>query len=111
MGIHFPSHIRSKRRTTSFHLNRWRRRGGGGNKVEGKYGGSQYQDSSRYLLRDFNPEDFSKGWLHMEQGLKVTLLQKVLLIVRFIFNPSIKGIFFYKIFEKKFMPYLSLKII
>ena len=28
--------------------------------------GSQYQDSSRYLSRDFNPKDLSIGGLHVE---------------------------------------------
>ena len=41
---------------------------------KGKYG-SQYQDLSHYLSRDFNPEDLSSGEFHVKQGLKVTILQ------------------------------------
>ena len=37
--------------------------------------GSQYQDLSSYLSRDFNPEDLSIGGLNVKQGLKVTILQ------------------------------------
>ena len=37
---------------------------------------SQYQDLLRYLSRDFNPKNLSIGGLHVEHGLKVTILHK-----------------------------------
>ena len=45
---------------TSFHLNRWPCQCGGAKLcLEKSKCGSQYQDSSRYLLRDFNPEGYN----------------------------------------------------
>ena len=63
---------------------RWQQRlstqtGGGVNMMEQSFAQkgkcrSQYQNSSRYLSHDFNPEDLSIGRLHVQQGLKVTIL-------------------------------------